>query len=77
MAFNRLYKHIETLIRTDEPVGDNIPCKSDILGVRECRKGGKVSFYRIKEKNSCLEGAFLWRWLTSSSLFFFLFMTGL
>ena len=42
MAFNRLYKHIESLIQTDDDVGDSIPCKADILSVRECRKGGKV-----------------------------------
>jgi hypothetical protein len=42
MAFNRLYKQIETLIRTDDEVADDIPCKTDILRVRECRKGGKV-----------------------------------
>ncbi|KAG7363613.1 hypothetical protein IV203_026974 [Nitzschia inconspicua] len=41
MAFNRLYKHIETLIRTDDEIADNIPCKADILSVRECRKDGK------------------------------------
>jgi len=42
MAFNRLYKQIETLIRTDDEVADSIPCKSDILSLRECRKGGKT-----------------------------------
>lgn len=42
MAFNRLYKHIETLIRTDEAIADEIPCKADILSVRECRKDDKV-----------------------------------
>mmetsp|Transcript_6236 Transcript_6236/g.15175 ORF Transcript_6236/g.15175 Transcript_6236/m.15175 type:complete len:237 (-) Transcript_6236:1384-2094(-) len=42
MAFNRLYKHIESLIQTDDDVADNIPCKADILSVRECRKGGKA-----------------------------------
>jgi hypothetical protein len=43
MAFNRLYKHIETLVRNDdEEVADNIPCKTDILNIRECRKDGKA-----------------------------------
>ena len=42
MALNRLYKHIENLIQNDEDVADSIPCKADILSVRECRKGGKV-----------------------------------
>ncbi len=42
MAFNRLYKHIESLLQTDDDVADSIPCKADILSVRECRKGGKV-----------------------------------
>lgn len=37
-----MYKHIETLIRTDDEVADDIPCKADILSVRECRKDGKV-----------------------------------
>lgn len=43
MAFNRLYKHIEKLIITDDEIGPSVPCKTDILGLRECRKGGKVS----------------------------------
>jgi hypothetical protein len=51
MAFNRLYKHIETLVRNDEEeVADNIPCKADILSIRECRKDGKVRYniiYRV------------------------------
>lgn len=42
MAFNKLYKHIEGLIQNDDDVADSVPCKTDILSVRECRKGGKV-----------------------------------
>mmetsp|Transcript_28489 Transcript_28489/g.69340 ORF Transcript_28489/g.69340 Transcript_28489/m.69340 type:complete len:239 (-) Transcript_28489:53-769(-) len=42
MAFNRLYKKIETLIRTEDAVPSDIPCKSGILSVRDCRKGGKA-----------------------------------
>jgi len=42
MAFNRIYKHIENLIRNDDEVADNIPCKVDILNIRECRKDGKA-----------------------------------
>jgi len=42
MALNRLYKHIENLIQNDEDVADSIPCRADILSVRECRKGGKA-----------------------------------
>lgn len=42
MAFNKLYKHVEGLVTNDEEVADSVPCKADILGVRECRKGGKV-----------------------------------
>jgi len=42
MAFNRLYKHIENLIQTDDEVADSVPCKADILSVRECRKNGKA-----------------------------------
>jgi len=42
MAFNRLYKHIEGLIQNDDDVADSVPCKADILSVRECRKGGKA-----------------------------------
>ena len=56
MAFNRLYKHIETLVRNDdEEVADNIPCKTDILSIRECRKDGKVR-YNIPRfvQNVCL-----------------------
>lgn len=53
MAFNRLYKHIETLIRTDEAIADEIPCKADILSVRECRKDDKVRVGLLSI--SCLE----------------------
>jgi len=42
MAFNRIYKHIENLVRNDDEVADNIPCKVDILNIRECRKDGKA-----------------------------------
>lgn len=42
MAFNKLYKQIESLVQNDGDVADSIPCKANILGVRECRKGGKV-----------------------------------
>lgn len=42
MALNRLYKHIEDLIQNEEDVSDLIPCKTDILSVRECRNGGKA-----------------------------------
>lgn len=41
MAFNRLYKNIENLVRTNDEVADNIPCKADILNIRECRKDEK------------------------------------
>mmetsp|Transcript_25794 Transcript_25794/g.70875 ORF Transcript_25794/g.70875 Transcript_25794/m.70875 type:complete len:238 (-) Transcript_25794:148-861(-) len=42
MAFNKLFKHIEGLIQNDDEVNDSVPCKADILTVRECRKGGKA-----------------------------------
>lgn len=42
MALDRLYKHVEDLIQNNEDVTDSIPCKADILSVRDCRNGGKV-----------------------------------
>mmetsp|Transcript_15928 Transcript_15928/g.36881 ORF Transcript_15928/g.36881 Transcript_15928/m.36881 type:complete len:238 (+) Transcript_15928:162-875(+) len=42
MALNRLYKHVENLIGNNEDVADSIPCKANILSVRECRTGGKA-----------------------------------
>jgi len=42
MAFNRIFKHIENLIRNDDEVADNIPCKVDILNIRDCRKNEKA-----------------------------------
>ena len=47
MAFNRLYKNIENLVRTNDEVADNIPCKADILNIRECRKDEKVRKFSI------------------------------
>jgi len=42
MAFNNLFARIESLVDSNETVEDSIPCKSDILGLRECRKGDKA-----------------------------------
>ena len=60
MAFNRLYKKIETLIRTEDAVPSDIPCKSDILSVRDCRKSGKVSsfFVQILIYSRCLRDVY-------------------
>eukprot|EP00980_Cylindrotheca_fusiformis_P015681 scaffold4518_cov149-Cylindrotheca_fusiformis.AAC.16 len=41
MAFNRLFARMESLIDNDEQVEDSIPCKSDLLNLRECRKEDK------------------------------------
>ena len=51
MALNRLYKHIEDLIQNEEDVSDLIPCKADILSVRECRNGGKVRGDNVNLRN--------------------------
>ena len=39
MAMNRLFARIESLINSDGVIDEGIPCKSDILDLRECRKG--------------------------------------
>mmetsp|Transcript_100975 Transcript_100975/g.290439 ORF Transcript_100975/g.290439 Transcript_100975/m.290439 type:complete len:242 (+) Transcript_100975:41-766(+) len=39
MAFNSLLAHVSSLITSDANVGDSIPCKSDILTLRDCVKG--------------------------------------
>ena len=45
MVFNKIFARIESLVDSNETVEDSIPCKSDILSLRECRKGDKsVSF---------------------------------
>jgi hypothetical protein len=47
MSFNRLMEHVDSLVKGEAEVEDKIPCKSDILSLRECGKGGdpKVSDY--------------------------------
>lgn len=42
MSLNKLYKQIENLIGNNEDVADSIPCKANVLSVRECRKGDKA-----------------------------------
>lgn len=39
MAMNRLFARMESLINSDGVIDEGIPCKSDILDLRECRKG--------------------------------------
>ena len=46
MALNGLFARMESLINSDGEVDDGMPCKSDILDLRKCRKGAEkgVSF---------------------------------
>jgi hypothetical protein len=39
MAFNRLLAHVGKLVKSDDEIDSTIPCKTDILGLRECMKG--------------------------------------
>ncbi|CAJ1953718.1 unnamed protein product [Cylindrotheca closterium] len=41
MVFNMIFSRIESLVDSTETVEDSIPCKSNILSLRECRKGDK------------------------------------
>ena len=52
MALNGLFARMESLINSDGEVDDGMPCKSDILDLRECRKGGDkgVSFFLFSFK---------------------------
>lgn len=42
MIFNQIFSRIESLVDSTETVEDTLPCKSDILSLRECRKGDKA-----------------------------------
>jgi hypothetical protein len=39
MAFNSLLAHVASLITTEANVDDSVPCKSDVLSLRDCVKG--------------------------------------
>jgi hypothetical protein len=47
MAFNRLFNAMGKLVETEVEIPDKMPCKSEILALRECvkSKGGVSSSY--------------------------------
>jgi hypothetical protein len=39
MAFNSLLAHVASLITNEANIDDSVPCKSDVLSLRDCVKG--------------------------------------
>jgi hypothetical protein len=39
MAFNSLLAHVASLITSEANVDDSVPCRSDVLSLRDCVKG--------------------------------------
>jgi len=54
MAFNSLLSHVASLITSEANVDDSIPCKSDILSLRDCVKGATKEVGQIFLR-ACLE----------------------
>lgn len=47
MAFNGLLSHIASLVTSDAEVADSVPCKSDVLTLRDCVKGASKEVSRF------------------------------